>query len=115
MVYNILDNQDHPPYFLQNSFADMQSFFPQDMKPLNVNYFIFQGSNQEKSFSGLQKAFSINNSDIRLRDHSLTPETVRNDNKEAIGPEDIKLEEKPEVSKFDDFEPKNEANGTLFS
>jgi len=56
---------------LQNSFSDIQNLFSHDVKPLNVNYFIFQGPVEDKGLNGLQKAFNINESNLHKKS-SLT-------------------------------------------
>ena len=103
----IIAGKDCVPPSLQNSFADFQSVFSNETKPMNVNYFIFQGPIEEKGLNGLQRIFNVSNSHVHRQICNMVPEMARAESKQSICLEST-IVEKPDPILIEDVRLKEE-------
>ena len=90
----IIGQRDLNSFHLQNSFSDLQNRFSHQIRPLNVNYFLFKGSLEENNIHGLQKIFNIPGENVH-RQPSILPEVVRSEAQDKMF-QSNQFSEKPE-------------------
>ena len=84
--------------------------FSNEIKPLNVNYFIFQGPLEEKGLNNLQRAFNVHSGNIHRQIHP-PPEIVRSESKDQDSYKANSFSERPDSHIFinKQFEIKEES------